>query len=343
MHRQLEIQSAVIETVLNMHEVPARVTGGTVTPRCVRFQVLPAVGTAAQIEQLSEDMELAFNTPCRIARRGAAFDVEIPRSNPEIVQLIPLCRQLVLEEIPPVTAVLGLADDGTPLLIRLPSPDVSHVLVAGTTGAGKTVLLQTIILSLALLNQPGEMRILLLDPKGSAFPHFAGLPHLSRPVIREAGEAEEALESLVRLMGTRANIRRQGPHVVVVIDDLANLLMWGDALQGSLTGLLQRGREASIHIVAATQEPTLPLVRPLMEANFPVRLVGRVTNATSARLATGRNGTGAERLEGRGDFVVVAEGQVTRFQAAYVEPNELRGHSCPVLENKVNPVSIGVR
>jgi S-DNA-T family DNA segregation ATPase FtsK/SpoIIIE len=333
MQRQLEIQSAVIETILGMHEVPARVTGGTVAPRCVRFQVLPEVGTAAQMERLSEDMELAFNTPCRIARRGAAFDVEIPRSDPEMVQLIPLCRQLVLEEIPPVTAVLGLADDGAPLLIRLPSPDVSHVLVAGTTGAGKTVLLQTIILSLALLNQPGEMRIVLLDPKGSAFPHFAGLPHLSRPVIREAEEAKEALESLVRLMETQANLRRQGPRVVVVIDDLANLLMWGrDALQCSLTRLLQRGREARIHIVAATQEPTLPLVKPLVEANFPVRLVGRVANATDARVATGRNGTGADRLEGTGDFVAVAEGQVTRFQAAYVEPNEFRGHSGPVLE-----------
>ena len=104
-----------------------------------------------------------------------------------------------------MTAILGLAEDGSPLLIRLPSPDVAHILVAGTTGSGKTALLQTMILSLAMVNPPpiGEGRrvsLVLIDPKGCAFSLFEGLPHLARPVIRDMEETTEALQSLVRLM-----------------------------------------------------------------------------------------------------------------------------------------------
>jgi S-DNA-T family DNA segregation ATPase FtsK/SpoIIIE len=328
MRKKLEFQADRIEAVLHMHKVPARVTGGTVTPRWVRFQVLPAVGAKiSKIRRLSEELAAALDTSsCRIARRGASIDVEIPRDDPEVVRLLPLCRQLEVDEIPSVTAVLGLADDGAPLLIRLPSPDVAHVLVAGTTGSGKTVLLQTIILSLAMLNRPEEVRMVLLDPKGGAFRLFDGAPHLSRPVIREVEEGEEALDSLVRLMEKRGEPGRGvGPHVVLVIDELADLLMTGGKeLQRSLTRLLQRGRGAGIHVVAATQKPTASVVGSLVKANFPVRLVGRVTSATDARVASGWSGTGAERLEGRGDFVAVAEGRLTRFQAAYVGAREIR-------------------
>jgi S-DNA-T family DNA segregation ATPase FtsK/SpoIIIE len=324
MRKKLEFQADRIEAVLHMHKVPARVTGGTVTPRWVRFQVLPAVGARiSKIKRLSEELAAALDTSsCRIARRGATIDLEIPRDDPEMVRLLPLCKQLDVEEIPPVTAVLGLADDGAPLLIRLPSPDVAHVLVAGTTGSGKTVLLQTIILSLAMLSRPEAVRLVLLDPKGSAFRPFEGTPHLSRPVIREVEEGEEALESLVRLMEKRGELGREGPHVVVVIDELADLLMTGGkALQRSLTRLLQRGRGAGIHVVAATQKPTASVVGSLVKANFPVRLVGRVTSATDARVASGWSGTGAE---GRGDFVAVAEGRLTRFQTAYVGVRDIR-------------------
>jgi S-DNA-T family DNA segregation ATPase FtsK/SpoIIIE len=113
--------------------------------------------------------------------------------------------------------------------------------------------------------------------------------------------------------------------VVVVIDELADLLMvGGGGLQRELTRLLQRGRGAGIHVVAATQKPTAAVLGSLVKANFPVRLVGRVASANDARVASGWSGTGAERLEGRGDFIAVAEGRVTRFQAAYVGPEEVR-------------------
>ncbi len=219
-----------------------------------------------------------------------------------------------------------MTDDGAPLLIRLPSADVAHVLVAGMTGSGKTMLLQAIILSLTMLNEPREVGMVLMDPKGSAFRVFDGAPHLSRPVIREVDEGKEALASLTRLMEQRGGLgRTEGPHVVVVIDELADLLMTGGSeLQGALTRLVQRGRGAGIHVVAATQKPTASVVGSLMKANFPVRLVGRVMSAMDARVASGWSGTGAERLEGRGDFIAVAEGRLTRFQGAYVVASEIQ-------------------
>ena len=333
MRKKLEFQADRIEAVLTMHKVPARVTGGTVTPRWVRFQVLPAVGAKiSKIKGLSEELAAALDAhSCRVSRRGAAVAVEVPRDDPQPVRLLPLFRQLEDDDggVPPVTAVLGLGEDGAPLLIRLPSPDVAHILVAGTTGSGKTALLQTMILSLAMVNRPRQLVLVLIDPKGHAFGLFEGLPHLARPVIREAGETIEALHSLVRLMerqGTGGGSSVGGrPGVIVVIDELADLLMvGGKPVQVALTRLTQRGREAGIHVIAATQKPTTAVLGPLVKANFPVRLTGRVTSIEDARTATGWSGTGAERLMGRGDFLAVAEGRVIRFQTAYVSPAEIQ-------------------
>ena len=266
MRQKLEFQADRIETVLSTHKVSARVTGGTVTPRWVRFKVLPAVGAKiSRIKGLSEELAAALDVPdCRVSRRGAAVSVEVPRSDPQLVRLASLYEQLMdSAAIPPVTAILGLAEDGAPLLIRLPSPDVAHVLVAGTTGAGKTVLLQAMILSLAMTNpaagdrsasRGGRLALVLIDPKGRAFAPFAGLPHLARPVVREVGEATEALHSLVRLMERgRRSVAERGFSVVLFIDELADVLMvGGEAVQRVLTRLTQRGREAGIHVVAAT-------------------------------------------------------------------------------------------
>lgn len=329
MREKLEFQADRIEMVLQMHKIAARVTGGTVTPRCVRFKVLPAVGAKiSKIRRLNEELAAALNAPnCRVARDGAVVDVEIAREDPQPVCLLPLCHQLDVDEIPPLTAVLGLAEDGNPLLIRLPSPDVAHVLVSGTTGSGKTALLRAMVLSLALFNRPHQIMMMLIDPKGAAFRVFGQLPHLSRAVIKHGREATESLQSLVRLMERRGDWEAGSEgqsHVVLFIDELADLLMvGGDALQQPLTRLLQRGRGAGIHVIAATQKPTASVLGSLVKANFPVRMVGRVTSATDARVASGWSGTGAERLEGQGDFIAVAEGRLTRFQAAYVSPREL--------------------
>lgn len=327
--RLLELQSDRIEQVLTLHKVPARVTGGTVTPRWVRFQVLPAMGAKiSHIKNLHEELAAALNaSSCRVSRRGAAIAVEVPRDDPQPVRLLPLYKQLTHPDAnpyPPISATLGLAEDGAPLLIRIPSPDVAHILVAGTTGSGKTVLLQAMILSLAMSNAPSDLSLVLIDPKASAFSPFKGLPHLARPVITSIQETPETLLSLVHLMERRTEPKPK-PHVIVVIDEMADLLMvGGKGVQWALTRLTQRGREAGIHVIAATQKPTAAVIGTLVKANFPVRLVGRVMCTEDARVATGWSGSGAERLLGRGDFIAVAEGQLKRFQVAHVTPAEIR-------------------
>lgn len=325
MRRMLEYQADRIEAVLAQHKVPGRVTGGTVTPRWIRFQVLPAMGARiSAIKNLSEELAVALDAPSvRVARQGTAVQVEVPRDDPRPVLLMPLLQGL--RDVPPVTAALGLGEDGIPLLIRLSSPDVAHVLVAGTTGSGKTALLRTIAVSLALRHpRAGELALVLMDPKGRAFGDLAGLPQLTRPVVVEVEEAVECLASLVRLMERRDRLAEDKPPVVVLIDELTDLMMVGRAAaERGLTRLLQRGREAGVHIVAATQKPTAAVIGSLVKANFPVRLVGKVTSPEDARVASGWKGTGAERLLGRGDFIAVAEGQLFRFQAAYVSPDKV--------------------
>ena len=228
--------------------------------------------------------------------------------------------------IPAATAVLGLCDDGAPLLLRLPSPDVAHVLIAGCTGSGKTALCQTVILSLAMMHRRSQLQFVLVDPKRRAFMPFAPLPHLLRPIIGDAAEAIVALHELINVMETRGAGSNPDaiPLIVVVLDELADLMqVGGRALAEPLTRLAQRGREAGIHIIACTQKPSSQVVGTLMRANFPVRLVGKVVSPEDARVAAGCGGTGAEKLTGRGDFVAVASGQVLRFQAAYVSPAEV--------------------
>jgi hypothetical protein len=125
-------------------------------------------------------------------------------------------------------------------------------------------------------------------------------------------------------MVQRDMTRESTPPVIVMIDELADLLMaGGKPVEWAMTRLIQRGRGAGIHLVAATQKPTAAVLGPLVKANFPTRLVGRVASLEDARVASGQGGTGAERLQGRGDFLAVAEGRVTRFQAAHVSEEEI--------------------
>ncbi len=248
--------------------------------------------------------------------------------------------------LPLFTAVLGMCDDGAPLLVRLASPDVAHVLISGTTGSGKTALCQTIILSLVMTHRRSQLQLVLVDPKRRAFAPFETLPHLLRPVIGDASEAVQALGELVRLMETRGvpitpqgypgdkgalGVAQRGaevtPRIIVVLDELADLTCGanagGKALNEHLTRLVQRGREAGIHVIACTQKPSSQVLGTLVRANFPARLVGKVVSPEDARVAAGIGGTGAERLSGRGDFLAVAAGQVVRFQAAYVSAAEM--------------------
>jgi DNA segregation ATPase FtsK/SpoIIIE, S-DNA-T family len=344
MKRALNFQADRIELVLASHKVPARVMGGTVTPRFVRFQVVTPLGVKVrQVAGLAEELALSLDAPsCRVYRQEGQVQVEVPRAAGRAVGLVTLCEQVAGEGgggVPPVTAVLGLDEGGAPLLLRLPSPDVAHVLIAGTTGSGKTALARGMVASLALLNPQRAMQLVLIDPKGRGFGGFAGLPHLLVPVVTEVAAAAAVLGRLVAEMERRDAEGRSEPRLVVVLDELADLLLVGGQAMGeTITRLTQRGREAGIHLVACTQKPTAALVGGVMKSNFPVRLVGSVASAEDARVAAGLGGTGAERLLGQGDFLVVVKGQVTRLQAAYLDGSELPGLVHSLRSTPVGPL-----
>ncbi len=325
MRQILEYQADQIEMVLHSHRTPARVTGGTVTPRWVRYQVTPAIGARINaISKLSEEIALRLGVGnVRITRQGGKVYIEVPRADAQAVRLLPLLNRL--PDTPRQSAVLGLDESGVPLLLRLPSPDVAHVLVAGTTGSGKTALARSMALSLAMNNRLGEVQLVMIDPKGGGFGPLIGLPHLLRPVVREIHQAVFLLGDLVEEMVRRDRDGISEPRVVIFIDEVADLLdQGGNAMGRLLTRLTQRGRSAGIHIVACTQKPLAASIGSLTKSNFPVRLVGSVASPDDAKVAAGIGGTGAEKLLGRGDFLLVAKGRVTRFQAAFVSGLEMR-------------------
>ncbi len=329
MRRLLEYQADRIEMVLASHNVPSKVLGGLVTPRFIRFKLLPKLGTKVnKIANLSEEIALALAVPsCRVYRRNGQIEVEIPRGRGEGVRLLSICKQL--RNVPPCTAVLGLDGEGIPLLLRLSSPDVVHVLIGGVTGSGKTMLARTMVASLALYNHLGGVQLVLIDPKGDGFSPFNGLPHLLYPIIRDVDEAISALSRLVEEMKVRERALNSArgavePRIAVFVDELADLMMeGGKRMERLLTRLLQRGRGAGIHIVACVQKPTAEVIGSLVKSNFPVRIVGSVASPEDAKVVSGIAGTGAERLLGRGDFLLVAKGRVIRFQAAYISEAEI--------------------
>lgn len=334
MRRVLEYQADQIEMVLTSHRVPGRVTGGVVTPRWISYRVFPEISTkVSKIIALSEELALRLGAPrVRVIRQGAAVQVDVPREDGEVVRLLGLCRRL--KEVPKQTAILGMDESGIPLLLRLPSPEVAHVLVAGTTGSGKTALARSIALSLAMHNRLGEIQMVFIDPKGNGFDPFAStmggvggpcLPHLLRPAVQDVHQAIFLLGEMVEEMVRRDRESISEPRVVIFIDEVADLMeQGGKAMDRLMTRLTQRGRSAGIHLVACTQKPLAASIGSLTRSNFPVRLVGSVASADDAKLAAGIPGTGAEKLLGRGDFLLVAKGHVTRFQAAYISEQEIR-------------------
>lgn len=315
----LEAQSNLIDHIFASHKVPARVQGGSVSPRWVRYHLSTApTAKISLVRNLSEELALALgSSSVRIARDGQTLALEVPTTQEAQVFLLDLLAEIARP--PAISSCLGLASDGRPLLLRLPSADVAHVLVAGTTGSGKTELLRTMIWSLALTNRQSQLQLVLIDPKRKGLAALESLPHLIAPVLSKPLAIQKMLERLVQEMEKRDAQQISTPHLVVVLDEAADLLLTGGPLlEQQLIRLAQRGRSAGIHLIMGTQNPSAQMFSPLLRANFPVRLVGKVSSATEARIATGLPGSKAELLLGKGDFLAVAAGKITRFQAAYL-------------------------
>jgi S-DNA-T family DNA segregation ATPase FtsK/SpoIIIE len=318
----LEYQSDLIEALLAAHKHEAIVTGLQVSPRWVRYILELGLGTKiSSIQNLDEELALALGAPnIRIARSGGILALEVPLLNPQPVHLLSLLDEVLM--LPPVTAVLGLSIEGEIFSLPLMAPEVTHTLIAGTTGCGKTELLRSLLLSLALYNRQAHLQIAMIDPKRRGLTPLEGLPHLLAPVATTPEEAAELLDYVVAEMERRDQEDAPStPRIIIAVDEVGDLLATADkSVEKNLVRLAQRGREAGFHLICSTQRPSAQAVPSALKANLPARLVGKVASAQEALMATGVSSTNAETLMGNGDFLAVIGGQSTRFQAAYTGP-----------------------
>lgn len=319
----LELQADRVEQVLGNFGIQAQVCSGQVLPQVISYQLrIAADCRLRKVQDLDEEIALALQVPGVLIRRvEGAITIEVPRLDGPDISVSAIMA--TLKRTPEAhTALLGLGNDGCPLLLYFPSPNVAHVLIAGMTGSGKTELLRTLLVSLVTWGAPRDMRFYLIDPKGRKLAELAGLQ-----MVEACGGADDALPLLAQLIEVMENRDRVGyssPRLYVVLDELADLVMVGGReVEAAITRLVQRGRESGIHVVATTQRASAAVVQGLMKANFPVRISGAVNSASEASIATGMPQSGAERLLGKGDMVIVYQGQVLRFKAAICDDEAL--------------------
>ncbi|MFZ1795012.1 MAG: FtsK/SpoIIIE domain-containing protein [Anaerolineae bacterium] len=280
----------------------------------IEIYLKPQSGTkVSQVMALSDDIALAVrNDHARLTQSDGKLIVQIPygaRQKIAIESLYDTPRQ-------PYTAMLGCDLYGKPVGVTLTDPATPHVLVAGTTGSGKTALAQSMVMSLVKQHPRSELMLVVIDPKAErpAWFESAIAGHLGPPVSRTPEESIKALRQVVRHM---ENVSESMTQLVVYVDEAADLIMAGGGeAQELLTRIAQRGRSAGIHLIIGTQKPSAKHLGPLLTTNLPLRLAGRVVNASDSALACGQAGCGAEKLLGGGDFLMVNGSQVTRFQAA---------------------------
>lgn len=235
---------------------------------------------------------------------------------------------------PAYPAVLGVDSTGYPLIVDL--VDAPHMLVAGTTGSGKSVLLNTIICGLLVKLTPVRLRLVMIDPKRVELSQYKGLPHMERPPIKTAEEAVEVLERLVNVMGKRytqmerrslknvKGLELEFPRVVVVVDEFADLMLTArKKIETPIVRLAQLGRAAGIHLVIATQSPRKDVLTGLIKANVPTRVA--LTTADQRESLVILDHGGAEKLRGRGQGILKmpARGAETGMWAAWLPDEDI--------------------
>lgn len=267
--------------------------------------------------------------------RRTKFDVQpqiaLARIQPQHVNFLSLAREMSsdtqLHQALQIagTALLGVATDGVPLMMRLASPDVTHVLISGSKASGKTEAVRTMLASIVLYQKPREIQFLLMDPKASAFEFLANSPHLLGDIATTPERALQHLRWLETELERRENEHVSLPRLVVVVDEIAELLTHaGREFQVHLARLAQRGRSTGISLIVCTNKANASDLNAALRANFPVRLVGKNSSAND----------GAEKLAGRGDFILVAGGERVRFHAAYLPPEDVTAFQARVREGQ---------
>jgi S-DNA-T family DNA segregation ATPase FtsK/SpoIIIE len=326
--------------------VEATVIGQIAGPRVTRYELQLAPGTkVAKVAALKDDLSYALaTTEIRILAPipgKQAVGVELPNLSPNLVTLGDIFEPLPATASP-VAVWLGKDISGAAVwtdLARMP-----HLLIAGTTGSGKSGCLNAVLTSILLRATPDDVRLILIDPKRIELSHFESVPHLLTPVVSSPKEASAVLANCLaemerryeRLSSVRARnineanraFRQRGeptlPYVLVVIDELADLMMVApQAVEDAVIRLAQKSRAVGIHLVLATQRPSVDVITGMIKANVPSRIAFAVSSQTDSRVIL--DSGGAESLLGQGDmlFKPLGTSRMQRVQGAYVSEEEI--------------------
>ncbi len=337
-----KIDESTLEKILLDFGVEGKIKKVSKGPVVTLNEFEPAAGVkVSKIINLSED--IARNTSSDSTRIATipgsnTIGIELPNSSRENVYLSEIISSsnFIKKDIK-LPIALGKSISGTPIIGDLYS--MPHLLIAGTTGSGKSVCINTIILSLLYKHGPDKCKFILIDPKMLELSTYEGIPHLLCPVITEAKRAASVLgwvvkemESRYRLM-TRVGVRNIDgynskhklpmPYIVVIVDEMSDLmLVAGKEIEGYIQKLSQMARAAGIHIIMATQRPSVDVITGTIKANFPTRISFQVTSKIDSRTILGEQG--AEQLLGKGDMLYMsAANKIVRIHSPFVSENEI--------------------
>jgi S-DNA-T family DNA segregation ATPase FtsK/SpoIIIE len=342
---QERIATSLVEA-LGHFGVQAKVIGTVAGPHITRYELRLAPGTkVGKVAQLKDDLAYALAaTDIRILAPipgKQAVGVEVPNAHRRIVRLGDVFQEPP-KDWSPLTVWLGKDVAGKAIgadLAKMP-----HLLVAGTTGAGKSGAINAMLSSVLLRASPHQVRLVLVDPKQVELNHYESIPHLLTPVITSPRMAANALGNLVKEMEQRYGImslaRTRGlvelnaarskrgeaplPYILCVIDELADLMMVAPAdVEDSIIRLAQKARAVGIHLVLATQSPRVDVITGMIKANVPSRIAFAVSSQTDSRVILDQNG--AESLLGQGDmlFSPVGTSRLQRIQGAYIDESQI--------------------
>lgn len=337
----------IIEKTLESFGIIAKVTEVNAGPAVTQYTLKIALGTKlSKITSLSSDLALALAAPTGSVRIEAPIPgrdlvgIEIPNRGLEFVTLKRMLQSDIMKKAKTKLSVaLGLDVSGSPLIADISR--MPHVLVAGTTGSGKSVLVNVWIASLLFKTTPQEVRLILIDPKRVELTGYNGIPHLLTPVIVEPDKILSSLRWAVNEMENRykkfaeVSVRNiEGfnelsgfqamPYIVILIDELADLMAYAPSeVEDAICRLAQKARAAGIHLVLATQRPSVDVITGLIKANVPSRIAFNVSSMVDSRVVLDQ--PGAEKLLGRGDMLYIPadSSKPSRIQGTYVSEKEI--------------------